>query len=187
MNTFKPIFYRCEDIGSIIKKSSKRFSWKILIDSEEISVELICVLGRNQRIIFINNTQVFSGTKPLFKDFNHTFNMKKHIFTIENNKKTADLIIDSISFNEVYNKKLPNWIFEQKEEKKPFSDEKPVLKTKLQEDFPQKKEFNPQKNEIFENLLENYNPNTNIFANFIIVPSTFHQKAESNKDFNQIF
>ena len=65
--------------------------------------------------------------------------MKKHIFTIENNKKTADLIIDSISFNEVYNKKLPNWIFEQKEEKKPFSDEKPVLKTKLQEDFPQKK------------------------------------------------
>ena len=199
MNCFKPLKFQRENIGIGFRSSSTRYTWKIEIDSEVLLIELLCYYLSNKRVININN-------KPLFKDFDHTFNMKKHVFNIHNSKSLTDLMIDSVSFDKIYNTRLPNRMFAQTEEIKgqnfekanehcipepKFSSDQIISnnKTKNEETLQQSE----KKISSNANLLTNYNENeltNDIFFSPLVncnEPQKISEASKQNNDFNILF
>ena len=54
----------------------------------------------------MNRNLEFSGYKKLGKHFQYRLFADRHILAIDNNGAEADLIVDNLSFNQVYGKKI---------------------------------------------------------------------------------
>ena len=116
MNTdyFNPIQALIEGTGAVINSSKKRFTWRFELDSQEHSVELECSFITNKRRISFDGSPVFKGSKPMGRDFQHRFQHNKHIITIENHRTDANLLVDSMSFDEIYTKRIWSRSFDHK-------------------------------------------------------------------------
>ncbi|OMJ81960.1 hypothetical protein SteCoe_17443 [Stentor coeruleus] len=106
MEYFNPVSALIEGTGALFNSSKRRYTWRFVLDSQEHSVELECSYITNKRRVTFDGSLIFKGTKPLGKDFQYRFQHEKHIITVENRKNDANLHVDSLSFNEIYGKKI---------------------------------------------------------------------------------
>ena len=131
MNTdyFNPIQALIEGTGALINSSKKRFTWRFELDSEEHSIELECSFITNKRRVSFDGSPVFKGSKPIGRDFQYRFQHNKHIITIENHRTDANLLVDSMSFDEIYTKRIWSRSFDHKPSesiKEPAVDPRPA-------------------------------------------------------------
>jgi hypothetical protein len=113
MNAFKALGFKVDTIGY-----HKTYTWNILLDELEFKIELVCYYLSNRRIVLVNGTENFNGTKPLFKDFFYSFNIGRHVVMIENSKKATDVVVDCVSFYQIFNFKITTRMYSQSEEHK---------------------------------------------------------------------
>ena len=106
MEYFNPIQALIEGTGAIINSSKKHFTWRFELDAEEHSVELECSFLTNKRRVTFDGHLIHKGSKPLGRDFQYRFNHHKHILTVENHRTEANLLVDSLSFDEIYTKRI---------------------------------------------------------------------------------
>ena len=116
ITNFKPIRFVNQNVGIGVKRTRKHFVWVVEIDGKELVVELFCYLISSTRVVNVNSNLIFSGKKTMFQDFYYSFNLDKHMFTIQNSKTLTDLIIDSVSFEKLYNMKIGYRMYPQGEE-----------------------------------------------------------------------
>lgn len=111
MDYFNPINAVIEGTGALFNSSKKRFVWRFELDSEEHSVELECSFLTNKRRVTFDGSLIFKGMKPLLSsDFQYQFKHKSHIITVFNHRNDANLLIDSLSFDLLYSKKILNQV-----------------------------------------------------------------------------
>lgn len=106
MEYFNPVSALIEGTGALFNSSKRRYTWRFVLDSQEHSVELECSYITNKRRVTFDGSLIFKGTKPLGRDFQYRFQHEKHILTVENRKNDANLHVDSLSFNQIYGKKI---------------------------------------------------------------------------------
>lgn len=107
MEYFNPISAVIEGTGALFNSSKKRFVWRFELDLEEHSVELECSFLTNKRRVTYDGNLIFKGIKPLWSnDFQYQFKQKAHIITVFNHRNDANLLIDSLSFDILYSKKI---------------------------------------------------------------------------------
>lgn len=202
ITNFKPIRFVNQNVGIGVKRSRKHFQWVLEIDGKELVVELFCYLISSTRVVNVNSSLVFSGKKTMFQDFYYSFNLDKHVFTIQNSKILTDLIIDSVSFEKLYNMKIGHRMYPQSEETKAH-----IFESAQNKDFD---EGNKEKNleGLFENkektlktpdkierktelLLENHLTHSEDLFSAPVIEDHFHEKTienyDKNKDFNILF
>lgn len=151
-----PISYKSENFYTV-----KNFSWVFKLDDQQMTVQLECLKLTNKRLITLNKNLVFEGFKKYFKDFDWTFNLQNHVLVIQNSKKKTDLIIDGISFHDLYTKRVER-IHKQAED---FFPSQTIAKNVKLTEEPEKPEH----------------PNSLFYAE----PNTL--KKEKNYDFDSIF
>lgn len=98
---YTPVSQKSENFHTV-----KNFSWVLKLDGQDLSVVLECYKLSNKRKVFLNKSNVFVGHKPYFKDFEWTFNFDKHVLVIQNGKEVTDLIVDGVSFREIFTKRI---------------------------------------------------------------------------------
>ena len=107
MEYFNPISAVIEGTGALFNSSKKRFVWRFELDLEEHSVELECSFLTNKRRVTYDGNLIFRGLKQLWSnDFQYQFKQKAHVITVFNHRNDANLLIDSLSFDIVYSKKI---------------------------------------------------------------------------------
>jgi hypothetical protein len=111
MDYFNPIHALIEGTGALINSSKKRFSWRFELESEEHSVEFECSFLTNTRRVTFDGRLIYKGKKALGRDFDYKFQHKNHIITIINHRNDADLLVDNLSFDEIYSQKIWNRTF----------------------------------------------------------------------------
>ncbi|CAG9312500.1 unnamed protein product [Blepharisma stoltei] len=106
--SFKPLHVSSEGVGLKFRSSKKHFIWKFELDLEEHTVELECSFLTNKRRVTFDRTLLFTGMKPIGGVFQYRFFHNKHVITIDNPRTDADLLVDSLSFNFLYQQRIWN-------------------------------------------------------------------------------
>ena len=99
----KTISHSTEYIGLIIKSTKISYTWKLILDSSEVTIVALVSKLTSKVIILANGVVVFQGKKP-GKYFSHEFCLHNYSLSITQTEAFYDLFIDGLSFLVMHNR-----------------------------------------------------------------------------------
>ncbi|CAG9328464.1 unnamed protein product [Blepharisma stoltei] len=145
-STFKPTQVTMEDVDERFKSSKKHIIWHFKLDNEKHTAELECSYLTNKRRVTFDGTLMFTGYKPIGGVFQYRFFHMKHVVTIDNPGADADLLVDSLSFNDLYWQKILEIMYgKDSASRQPHKDQVPEYPTETFKKAGEEPNIQPRK------------------------------------------
>lgn len=134
--SFVPKTVTTNCVGDRFKNSKKHITWVIELDNQEHTIDLSISVLTNRRRVFFNGDLRYQGFKPIGRAFEYTFSHRRHIILVRSTGNGSDVIVNNLSFNASYSKKLWDRIYGKIEN--------PESKQEEEEDFKHLRSNSPR-------------------------------------------
>eukprot|EP00742_Colponemidia_sp_Colp-10_P001436 GILJ01001545.1.p1 GENE.GILJ01001545.1~~GILJ01001545.1.p1 ORF type:complete len:569 (+),score=92.58 GILJ01001545.1:39-1709(+) len=103
MTGVKPVYYEEDDVGKRVKKSKRKYTWKVDLDSTHHTIELYASFLSGKKAVYQDGRPIHESAKIMDQTFQFPFRIRDHLLNIVQHGDTYELRIDNVSFSYLYN------------------------------------------------------------------------------------
>ena len=115
MSKLKDIIYTSKDIGEIIKSTKHHFIWGFTLDDKRVVIQFYISKMSNKRKIIYNQEVVQEDNRYYSNSYSYEFAIDGHNYKVVEIYDKVDLLVDSESFEHLYNSEKTKKTFLEKQ------------------------------------------------------------------------